>query len=121
MEKYKHRTIILGLPKMINASSRNSWRAVYSERKKWKALVLKSFFWVRPKQPLEKAKVSITRFSSKCPDYDGQVSAGKAILDGLVEAGIIIDDNMNVIGAPEFKWMKAKPRMGCVEIVVEEI
>ena len=75
----------------------------------------------RPPQPLTKAKVTITRHSSRCPDYDGLVSAAKSLLDGLKLAQIIEDDNMNVIGRPEFKWEKCSPKSGHVVITVESV
>jgi hypothetical protein len=110
-----------GLPKMVNASFKNNWRALWAEKKKWKELVARSFLPHQPAEPLQKAKVTIIRYSSRCPDFDGMVSGAKALLDGLKLARIIIDDNMNVIGQPNFKWEKAPPKKGAIEITVESI
>jgi Holliday junction resolvase RusA-like endonuclease len=114
---------INGLPKMTN-TLRKHWAVILKERKRWKGLVQNA---VRLElgntainfKPLERAQVTITRFSSTAPDYDGLVSAGKAILDGLVEAGVLVDDNVSVIGAPKYLWEKAAPKMGKVKVKVE--
>lgn len=121
MEKYSVTITLQGLPKMVNANFKNNWRALWAERKRWKELTARSFIIYRPKEPLKKAKVTITRHSSRCPDYDGLVSAAKALLDGLKLAKIIEDDNMNVIGRPEFKWEKCSPKNGRVVITVESV
>lgn len=121
MHKYKATMIFNGLPKMLNASFKNNWRALWAEKKKWKELVAKSFLPFQPPEPLQKAKVTIVRHSSRCPDFDGMVSGAKALLDGLKLARIIADDNMNVIGQPEFKWSKAPPKKGYIEITVESV
>jgi len=55
------------------------------------------------------------------PDYDGIVSGFKHPIDALVEAGIIIDDNMNVIGMPTFRWEKVPQGQGCIELHIHAI
>lgn len=119
MEKYSATVTLQGLPKMVNANFKNNWRALWIERKKWKELTARSFLPFQPSEPLKKAKVTIVRHSSRCADYDGLVSAAKSLLDGLKLARIIEDDNMNVIGRPEFKWEKCAPKNGHVVITVE--
>jgi len=121
MDKYSVTITLQGLPKMVNANFKNNWRALWVERKKWKELTARSFVTHAPPAPLKKAKVTIVRHSSRCPDYDGLVSAAKALLDGLKLAKIIEDDNMNVIGRPEFKWEKCSPKNGHVVITVESV
>lgn len=114
---------IPGLPKMTNGL-RVHWRAIQKERATWKARVAVAVAFeqkraARPFETLTRAQVTITRFSSMPPDYDGLVSAGKAILDGLVEAQVIIDDNVTVIGQPIYLWEKALPRKGKIKVRIE--
>lgn len=118
---------IEGLPAMMNKSRRH-WRFIQKERKKWKELVLiavrncqlnAELRGAREFKPLTRAKVSITRFSSREPDFDGLVSGGKALLDGLVEAQVIIDDSRKVIGQPQYFWEPAGPKQGKVKVKVE--
>jgi Holliday junction resolvase RusA-like endonuclease len=110
-----------GLPKTTNASTAN-WRAVNAERSKWKkriysALKLRKLI---PLEPLVHAKISLIRYSSSRPDYDGLVSSFKAILDGLVEAGLIKNDTPENIGVPVYAWRKESQRNGHIKIIVED-
>ncbi len=71
--------------------------------------------------PLKKAKLTLTRFSSIKPDFDNRVISFKPIIDGLVLAGVIEDDNEDVIGIPEYPHEKTSPRKGQIRIHVEAI
>jgi len=107
-------------------TSRVHWRKLYKERAKWKGLVGNAVLLAderraAERKPLTRARVTITRCSSTEPDYDGLVSGGKALLDGLVEAGVIVDDKVSVIGQPVYLWEKAKPGKGKVKVRVESI
>lgn len=74
-----------------------------------------------PKEPLKKAKVTLSRFSTREPDFDGLVCSFKPILDGLTNSKIIIDDKMSVIGQPTYKWEKIGKGKGKIHILVEEL
>lgn len=107
-----------GLPKPFNAIK--SWRTRFSEARKWKQAVYAAIdYSKRPASPLDKAKVTIIRHSSVEADFDGMVSAGKYLLDGLKLAGVIVDDKASVIGQPTYIWAKAKQRQGKVTVKVE--
>lgn len=119
MTPYTLTLVLPGLPKVI-ANARMHWRVKHNEMQAWKQKVFYAIApHARPDKPLKKAKLTLTRHSHVCPDYDNLCSSFKACVDGLVMAGVIIDDNMNVIGMPEFKWEKAKPKEGFIEIKVE--
>lgn len=116
---------IQGLPAMTN-TLRKHWAVILKERAKWKRLVCAAVLMEQKRaardfkfETLVKARVTITRFSTRPPDFDGLVSGGKAILDGLVEAKVLIDDNVSVIGAPIYLWAKAKPKQGRIRVRVE--
>lgn len=109
---------IFGLPKRTN-NQRANWRAVYAERKKWKALVAKQLLFLKPEFPYQKAKLTLIRHSSVEPDFDGLVSSFKSAIDSLVEQGIIINDKPSNIGQPTYLWRKAPPKKGFIEIIVE--
>jgi Holliday junction resolvase RusA-like endonuclease len=114
---------INGLPRMTN-NLRVHWSVKNRESNKWKEFIFHAVNeqgTVRPKYALKKAKITITRFSSKRPDYDGLVSCGKHLLDGLINAGIIVDDSYEVIGNPIYLWELAKIRKGKMRITVEEL
>lgn len=115
---------INALPKMTNPSGAKSthWRVVKAERDKWKASVI-TICKARglPAMPIQKAKLTLTRFSSVSPDPDGLVSGFKAIVDGLVAGGVLAGDRFENIGMPNFRWEKAKRGQGKVRVEVEEL
>jgi len=107
-----------GLPKPTNRSNVH-WRVRAEHAKEWKQKTFTVCWHLRPPEPLTKAKITISRHSSVCPDFDGLVSAGKHILDGLVQAKILVDDKFAVIGQPNYLWFKERPKFGHIIIKVE--
>lgn len=120
---YRIEFLLEGLPKSTNSLRRaGHWSQMYKHSSDWKKKVwLKVVQHGKPKKPLTRARVTLTRYSSTCPDYEGLVSTFKTILDGLIDSQVIIDDNMSVIGAPDYKWEKAKPGKGMIGVAVEEV
>lgn len=113
--------VIEGLTKLTNSYKRQSWHIKAREAKKWKTIVHAHCNELKISElNLKKAKITIIRQSSREPDFDGLVSGGKHLLDGLVEAQVIIDDKMSVIGQPQYVW-EYRPRKqgGRVLIKVE--
>ena len=119
--KYELEFEINDLPKTINAIGYMHWTVRAKEIKKWHGLVRCASNGKLPDAPLEKAKLILTRFSSKCPDSDGLVHSFKSVIDGLRKSNILSDDNFGVIGMPEYKWEKAPPKKGKIKVKVEEI
>lgn len=116
--KFSAKFTLKGLPKLRNRLGR-SWRASAGERKKWHALVLRFGGHLAPPEPLLKAKLTLTRYSSEQPDFDGLVSGFKYVIDGLIKAGFIIDDNQDVIGQPRYMWFKAPRKQGKIKITIK--
>ncbi len=110
-----------GLPKTTNALAGAKWQVRAQHAKRWKRAVWAKVWALRPEAPLIKAKITLTRCSSKEGDFDGIVSSFKHILDGLTEAGIIIDDKSSVIGRPEYIWQACKKGEGHIIVRVEEL
>ncbi len=108
-----------GLPKTTNSGGRAHWSVKASEAKLWRRRVVAEALDLRPPSPLHKAKLTLTRYSSAEPDFDGLVSSFKHVVDGLIDAGIIESDKPSVIGQPNYKWEKVKPRMGKISVTVE--
>ena len=117
---YNLKITINDLPKTTNANNKH-WAMKMKEAQKWKQLVKLSVGSQKPSYPLEKAKLTCTRHSSKEPDYDGLVSSFKHLIDGLIESKVIIDDAMRYIGMPEFSWKQAPRSKGFIELEVQEI
>lgn len=113
---------LAGLPKTTNASRRHGhWGALLSESRKWKRAV-----WAavqnagKPAQPMLSASIELIRHSSTQPDFDNLVISFKWILDGLIDAGVIVSDKPSVIGQPVYQWEKAAPKKGFIEVRVSD-
>lgn len=109
---------IPGLPKPINRLQVH-WRNKHAHAKRWKDAVILYTRKYKPDSAFEKASLTLTRISSKRPDFDGLVSSFKHVIDGLIEAGIIINDTHDVIGVPDYQWEKGKQKLGMIRIKVE--
>lgn len=106
-----------GLPKTTNSGGRSHWTVKAREAKKWKNLV--AVLASKPPTPLTKAKLTLTRCSAVEPDFDGLVSSFKHVVDGLVDARVIVNDKQSVIGQPAYLWEKASPGKGKIKVRVE--
>lgn len=113
---------LAGLPKTTNASRRHGhWGALLSESRKWKKAVWAAVVVEgKPTQPMLSASIELIRHSSTQPDFDNLVSSFKWILDGLIDAGVIVSDKPSVIGQPVYQWEKAAPKKGFIEVRVSD-
>lgn len=112
---------IPGLPPTTNSHGRAHWAVKTKIAKEWKAAVYMMTIKNKPKKPLLKAKITLTRHSSSCPDADGLTASFKHILDGLTFSSVIKDDNMQCIGFPEYKWVKTTRGKGFVTVRIQEL
>lgn len=116
---YSIRFEIVGLPSLLNIKAHPI--VAGKKRKLWRQWVLYSVGMKRPPKPLQRAKLTFTRFSSSEPDYDNMVGSFKPLVDGLVDARVIIDDARKNIGTPEYLWIYCPPRQGKIRIEVLEV
>jgi hypothetical protein len=116
--KYVLEFELKGLPRTTNGSH-GHWRAKHARNKALKARVFASCWHLRPDSPLTLARITLTRISSVEPDFDNLVISFKPVVDGLRQAGIIIDDKRKNVGRPEYLWEKCKPGGGHIKIKVE--
>lgn len=110
-----------GLPKLANQLLRSHWGTKVGHANTWKRKVWRAAWVYKPVTPLTRAKLTLTRVSSREPDYDGLVSSFKSVIDGLVEAGILANDKRENVGVPEYLWRKGPRSPGKVIVRVEEI
>lgn len=123
-ELYQLHLTLIGLPKRPNQSSGASWHSRHRESQRWHKRVLGRMLLERkspPPAPLKRAQLTLIRHSSRAPDYDGLVHSFKPVVDALKKCLVISDDNMGVIGRPDYKWEKAGQKAGKIEIRVLEI
>lgn len=112
---------IPGLPKRVNEINYKHRMAISREANLWKGLVAYAVRALRPPKPLKRAKLTLVRYSARCPDFDGLVSSFKWVLDGLVLARVIENDSMKVIGRTTYEWEPARPGRGKIRIRVEDV
>lgn len=119
---YRLKFEILGLPAMANIQSGKShWRYADLERKRWQQHVGAAVLSLgKPAHPLERAKLTLIRFSSAEPDFDGLVRGMKSIVDGLVIARVLVDDKLSNTGPWNCFWEKTAPKQGRIVVIVEE-
>lgn len=91
---------IPGVPPSLNkfAGRENTWE--YRENKKKWTWAVKAVCMAnkdRPKKPYPKAVVEITYFFQDQRRHDADNYAGKFLLDGLTQAGVIVDDDLKHI------------------------
>jgi Holliday junction resolvase RusA-like endonuclease len=122
LERSKVTIEIQDLPKTVNAMGKASIWYAQAERKKWRnevmAAVVQKPYQEREHLPLKRAAVTLTRCSSSEPDIDNLYASFKFVIDGLVHAGVIVDDKPSVIDL-KCAWRKAKPKEGKIIIQVE--
>lgn len=118
--KYSLTFELPGLPKGMNGSH-GHWKVAYKRRKMWRSASYGAAVGKRPKTPLERCRIICTRFSSIESDYDNLVASFKPIIDGLIDAKIIVNDSSEFVKERSYLWVKAKPKGGKVKVQVEEI
>ena len=109
------------LPLTPNRLLGRHWRVRSKHALTWQALVRAAIGHMRPKTPLSKAKLTLTRYSSMEPDADGLRGSFKHVVDSLVKLGVIEDDKTSVIGEPKVTWEKAPPKKGRISVTVESL
>ncbi len=109
-----------GLPKVTNRQNVH-WRVKHAESKKWKLAtafecqhaILKHHLNALP---FDRAVLTLTRHSSREPDFDGLVSGFKHVIDGIVASTLIRDDKSQTIGQPTYKWEYARPNKSFITV-----
>jgi Holliday junction resolvase RusA-like endonuclease len=119
--KYRFFLKLPGLPKLNNTHYTN-WRVAAAERKKWRRAAMLMASPQRPPSPLKFCSITCTRYAyGKKPDFDNLVISFKSVIDGLKDAGIIIDDSSDCILERRYNHEKAPAKKGWIEVIVEEI
>jgi len=118
VKTYRRNVFVDYLPPMNTAHTRRHWSAAHKEKQKWIKLLLIAFPKAKmPDQPLQKSEITITRMSSREPDFDNMVMAAKPIFDALQKRGIIVDDAPRNVKR-DYRWRKETERTGTlIEIV----
>jgi hypothetical protein len=100
------------LPDSLNKALRGHRAKYFSKNKKWDFLIAGICRGKLPPKPLEKARIRIVRHFWRTLDYDGLVGSMKPIVDALVSAGVIADDNWDVTGQWDVTQVFRKKNLG---------
>jgi hypothetical protein len=121
LNPYRLTLVLAGLPKTTNAHRSSGHWDRYRDDSVWKSAVGALVGAKRPKLPVPRCRLHLTRFSSVEPDYDGLVSSFKSVVDGLREAGVILNDRYSNTGPWDCRWAKCPPKQGHIHVVVEQV
>ena len=95
-------------PKEFSRNSRAHWTALHRVKNMVYDDVLITLMesGFKKGKPLEQATVTFTFYipDRRNRDADNLITACKPILDGLVRAGVIEDDNLVTIGVPTYQF-----------------
>ena len=110
-------------PKEFSRNSRVHWTALHRVKDQVYDDILITLLesgFKKDVQPLDTATVTFTFYipDKRNRDADNLITSAKPMLDGLVRAGVIADDNLVTIGVPVYKW-EMRPRKPGTRIVVE--
>lgn len=120
-DTYRLEISLPGLPPLQRAGSGGGhWRKRWAEGREWKRRVLWATVGEVPEAPLERARVTCTRHSAQEPDRDNAHAAWKPLLDALVTARILTDDDPEHLELV-VRWELAPRGQGRVTLVVEDI
>lgn len=120
---YRYEATIPFVAPMNTSAWRRHWSAAKRERDAWQVAMAFAFpTFARPRQPLARARVTITRITcaAKHPDPDNLAYASKPILDALVSIRVIADDGPEVERV--WRWERGTKRgRKFTRVVVEEV
>lgn len=108
------------LPPTANKYKRMHWTKIKKEKEYWVSIIRGHLDRNPPPRPLDSYKLTLIRYSSVAPDYDGLVLSWKIVIDACQVAGLITNDKICNSGPWDCRWIKAKPKHGSVYIKVEE-
>ncbi len=107
------------LNKKLNASSR--WGR-NRENKAWDNMMFVECRGKLPDKPLERANISFVRHFYRFLDFDNLVGSLKPVVDALVTAGVLVDDNWEVLGSWTVNQKFRSKSLGpLLEIIIQEM
>ena len=106
----------------LSPNARVHWRQRYEAMVADKNQSYAAFLEAYPRlaKPLAKADVEVTviRKRNTRTDLDNWAARMKGFFDGLVDVGLLADDNTSVIKSLTYQFLVDKERGGCVEVRV---
>lgn len=104
---------------MNHLNGRHHWRVKHKDSQLWDTLVRAQCCGRLPEKPLERARLTLIRHSSRYMDWDNLCATWKNPVDALVSARVLEDDAWRVIGMPEIRQVvDTKLKQGFCEMIV---
>ena len=113
--------VIDELPELPNRLQRKHWSRIQGHRTLWHWRVRSAVARKGPGKPLDYAMVTMVRHSTRRPDRDNLWASWKPVLDGLVQCGVLIDDDDDHVDFHGGGWEPAKRKQQRVTIEVREV
>lgn len=120
LPKYTCVIRIAELPKLPNRLLGQHWRTRHNEKDRWLIQIGCHVLGRKPKRPLGRAHLRLTRHSSKAPDPDGLAGSWKYVIDALVNTGVLAGDTSAHVTL-ECLWEQAPLRKGGITVEVIEL
>ncbi len=110
------------LPKSLNKKLRSHFRGNHAENKSWDLIIQCLCAGKKPRRPIKRARLTLTRHAHRTLDYDGLVGSLKPVVDALVTCGVLEDDTWAVTG-PWVVDQKFRPQADgpLLEVLLEEL
>jgi hypothetical protein len=110
----------VSLNQLLNMKTR-SYHQYNNYKKDWTERLVLRTKQLKPKSPFTKVKLKLVSHRHLFLDYDNLVGAMKPIVDGLVTAGLFINDKYETTGQWDVDEKKIpKKQQGFVEIEITE-
>ena len=118
------RLVIPRVTPSLNAFARAHWRVIHALRRDWSQEVwvakLAQRIFADPRH--EKVRVLIERCSHRLiRDEDNLIGGCKPVMDALVENGLILDDNRDVVLDMAVRQVKVRRLEACTIITIEPL
>lgn len=111
---------VAGIPTRPNENRRLHWSARAKGEKEWRETAVAAARYALRSSgradfyPLRRATLEYVFVLERASgDLDGLVAASKPLLDGIVEAGVLVDDRVGVLVAISARWVRG-PRKGVI-------
>lgn len=112
-----------GLPMLPNKLRTMHWARRARECATWRRAAAYMAKKTLPEsfKPYEQCVIFLIRASTSECDMDNGIASFKPLIDGLVDAGVMVDDGPTVVTQIKFGWEPAKRGSGHVRIEVRPV
>lgn len=107
------------LPPSLNTTMRMHWTTRKRLSDLWNRIVSIHVGSSKPRRPLARARLTLTRRGMRELDFDNLCASFKVVVDALRHNGILKDDKHENIGMPKFLFEKVKRKDVGIVVLVE--